>query len=59
MDEKLNKKLDFDNRATIINIALELYIHGNSLNDAFRRAEYFAVMAKEYRETGKGEFKLQ
>ena len=53
MEEKLNKKLDFDNRETIINIALELYIHGNCLDNPFRLAEYFAAMAKEYRETGK------
>ena len=58
MEEKLNKKLDFDNRETIINIALELCIHGNSLEDAFRCAEYFAVMAKDYRETGEAKLRL-
>lgn len=56
MEEKLNKKLDFDNRETIINIALELYIHGGSVDDAFRRAGYFAETAKEYRETGVAKF---
>lgn len=53
MKENLNKKLDFDNRETIINIALELYIHGNILDNPLRLAEAFASMAKNYRKTGK------